>query len=83
MKLFKRTSIFLIIFIALVWVFTFMWIYYPSGIVNATKSEIKQTEILLKENNISVDGEILRRKTNSISIPEMNFITQNIDLFIV
>ncbi len=81
MKLFKRTSIFLIIFIVLVWTFTFMWIYYPSGTVNATKNEIKQTEILLKESNISVDEDILKRKTKSISIPEINFLAKNADLF--
>ena len=81
MKLFKRTVIFLLIFIIVVWVANFLWVYYPSNTVNATKSEIKQTEILLKESDISVNENILTQKTKSVKTPQIEFIAQDNDLF--
>ncbi len=80
MKLFKRTSIFLFIFIVLIWIGAFVWIYYPSNTVNATENEIKQTQILLKESNIFIDEKILEIKTKSVRTPEIKFFAEDTKL---
>ena len=81
MKLFKRTVIFLLIFIIVVWIANFLWVYYPANTSNATKNEIKQTEILLKENSIIVKKDMLNQKTKSVITPKIEFVATNNALF--
>ena len=81
MKLFKRTVIFLLIFILIVWIANFIWVYYPLNTINATESEIKETSILLKENNITIEEGILAQKTKTVNTPLIEFLAHNTDLF--
>lgn len=81
MKLFKRTVIFLLIFISIVWAANFIWIYLPFNVATATKSEIKQTEMLLSQNDIFVKESILTQGTKSVKTPQIEFIANDKDLF--
>ena len=66
MKLFKRTSIFLIIFIALVWTAVITLIEYPEDHIRVTDVEIKQTRQLLEKNNIEVPDKLIKKSVHSI-----------------
>lgn len=74
MKLFKRTSITLSILIVLLWVFLFVWVYYPSNTAGITDAEREQTKILLKESNIKADNFFLSRKGKALPIPEIEYV---------
>ena len=81
MKLFKRTVIFLFILISILWTANFVWIYLPSNVATATKNEIKQTEILLSQNDITIKEDILTQRTKSVKTPQIEFIANDKDLF--
>ena len=66
MKLFKRTSIFLLIFIALVWTAIIAFIKYPENNIRVTDVEIKQTMMLLEKTNTKVPDKLLKRSVHAI-----------------
>ena len=58
----------------LLWVFLFVWVYYPSNTAGITAAEREQTRILLKDSNIEADDYFLSRKGKAVSVPEIEYI---------
>lgn len=81
MKLFKRTSIFLSIFIVLIWVSLTIWAYYPLNNVRVTDAEKQQTRQLLRKNNITALDTVFDIRIKAVSTPQVQYLTQNKKLF--
>ena len=81
MKLFKRTSIFLSIFIVLIWVSLTIWAYYPLNNVRVTDAEKQQTRQLLRKNNITALDAVFDIRIKAVSTPKVQYLTQNKKLF--
>ncbi len=77
MKLFKRTSITLTIFIIFVWAILYLWVYYPFGKVNVTDVEKEQTAQLLRSSNIGFDESLLDTPAYSVKSADVEYIAED------
>lgn len=60
----------------------FVWTYYPLRHVGITKVELQQTELLLEKNNITVPGELLRKKARAIAGARVNYPAADREAFV-
>lgn len=81
MKLFKRTTIFLIIFIALVWSLLFVWVYYPLENVRVSSVEKQQVSYLLDKYNVIIPDGVLETKIKAVKTPKVTYLAKNKELF--
>lgn len=79
MKLFKRTTIFLAVFIVLVWSVLFVWVYYPIENVRVSEIEKQQIKSLLEDYNVQIPEGVLDMKVKAVKAPKIEYLMKNTD----
>jgi len=81
MKLFKRTSITLVILLLIIWSVMFAWVYYPGHTVSVTNADITEAQMLLKRNNITVPDGLMKKKVHAIAGGKVIYNAENKEVY--